>query len=363
VFYLGLPFAGVSLLLVLFFLQVEYRKETTFQEKMRKIDWFGNVLLSCSVISILIALTFSGTVQSWSSWRTILPLVLGLAGYIAFHFYEASRFCIEPTIPPRLFGNRTSAIAFIGTFLHGMLTYWVVYFLPVYFQGVLRSDATRSGVQLLPTVIVLIPFAIIAGALTTKTGRYKPPQLIGWVFMTVGLGLLSILDSNSSTGAWAGYQVLVAIGSGFVLTPSLPAAQAELPESDVASSAATFSFMRTFGSIWGVSIPAAVFNNKFDSLIGNITDNTVRGRLLRGSAYQQASRDFIDSFPVDVQNEIVAAYTGAMKLVWQVAIAFAILGFLITWGEKEVELRKTLNTEYGMKEKNIKKVDTASKEA
>ncbi|KAH8669583.1 major facilitator superfamily domain-containing protein [Tricladium varicosporioides] len=350
-FYFGLPFCGVSLFLMLLFLQVEYKKETTFKHKMKRIDWVGNFLLSCSVIAILCALTYGGTTQPWSSWRVLLPFVIGIVGYIAFHIFEASKFCFEPTIPPRLFSNRTSFAAFIVTFLHGMLTYWVVYFLPVYFQGVLRSSPTRSGVQLLPTAIVLFPFAIIAGLYTTKTGRYKPPQILGWVFMNIGLGLLSLLDESSPAAAWAGYQIIIAIGSGLIITPSLPAAQAELPESDVASSAATWSFMRTFGGIWGVSIPAAVFNNKFDTLVHKISDTATRSRLTSGAAYQHASGEFITSFPVELQSAVTDTYVGSLKMVWQVSIAFAILGFMISLIEKEVKLRETLETDYTLKER------------
>jgi Major Facilitator Superfamily len=355
VFYICLPISGTALLLMVLFLHVEYRKETTFKEKMRHIDWLGNAILISSVVSILLALTYGGTIHPWSSWRSIVPLVLGFVGFIIFHIYEATSFCVEPTMPPRLFANRTSSMAFILTFLHGMLTYWVIYFLPVYFQAVLRSDPTRSGVQLLPTVIVLVPFAIITGAIITATGRYKPLQIAGFALMALGIGLFAMLDVSSNTGTWVGFQILVAAGSGLIVTSSLPAVQAELPEGDVAASTATWAFLRSFGSVWGVSIPAAIFNNRFDSLAGQINDKAARTRLSGGAAYEHASNDFIGSFPAEMQGQIVNTYSGALELVWQVAIAFAALGFILSWFEKEVELRKTLETDYGLKDDKAKK--------
>jgi MFS family permease len=74
VFYFGLPFCAVALVLMLLFLQVEYTKETTFRHKMKRIDWIGNFLLSASVIAILCALTYGGTKHAWSSW--VCPLNL-----------------------------------------------------------------------------------------------------------------------------------------------------------------------------------------------------------------------------------------------------------------------------------------------
>ena len=351
VFYISLPVAGAALVLMVLFLQVAYTKESSLAQKIRRIDFIGNAILMSSVIAILIALTYAGTIRAWSSWRSIVPLVLGFTGLVVFHLFEATKYCVEPIMPPRLFSNRTSLIAFTLSFLHGALTYWVVYFLPVYFQSVLRSSPTRSGVQMLPTVIVLIPFAIIAGVIVTETGRYKPIQVVGFTLMTLGVGLFTLLDSSTPTGQWVGFQILVAASSGLVVTSILPAVQAELPESDVAASTATWAFVRSFGSIWGVSIPAAIFNNQFDKILAGISDPVTRGRLQGGNAYSQASSEFIDSFPAGLRSQIINTYAGALKQVWQVAIAFAALGFILVWFEREIQLRKTLDTEYGMKDR------------
>ncbi|KAK1149548.1 hypothetical protein N8T08_005097 [Aspergillus melleus] len=359
-FYISLPIAGAALLLMLLFLQVKYQKETTLAQKLKRIDWLGNTLLVAAVVAVLIALSFGGTIYAWSSWHVIVPLVLGLLGLVAFHVLQTTRLCPEPTIPPRLFMNRTSLAAFILSFLHGMLLYWALYFLPVYFQGVKLSTPTRSGVQILPTVIVVVPAAIFAGAILTKTGKYKWIQIVGFAFMTLGMGLFTLLDKDSDTGKWTGFQILAAIGSGLIITSTLPAAQAELPESDVATSTATWAFLRSFGSVWGVAIPAAIFNNRFASSVAaaELDEHPEAGAILRVSdAYQQASREFVHSFPEELQTDIVQAYTDALQRVWQISIIFAGLGFLVAWLEREVELRTTLETEYGLKDREGEKGD------
>lgn len=197
--YIGLPVSGVALILLVAFLHVQYEKDTTVLEKLRRLDYAGNAIFILSMVSILIALTYGGTIRPSSSWRTIVPLTLRLAGLVAFHLYEASGWQKEPVMPPRLFANRTSAIAFVLVFIHGMALYWVTYFLPVYSQAVLLSSATRSGVQTSPTVIVVLPFVIIAGGLVTSTGRYNPLCIVGFGLQALSVGLLTLLDSNSST--------------------------------------------------------------------------------------------------------------------------------------------------------------------
>ncbi|KAL5040840.1 major facilitator superfamily domain-containing protein [Aspergillus fruticulosus] len=290
-------------------------------------------------------------------WPRIIDLV---SRYLAaFYAIQAStRLCPEPTIPPRLFSNRTSLAAFILSFLHGTLLYWTIYFLPVYFQSVLQSSPTRSGVQLLPTVIVVIRGAIAGGVLITKTGRYKPIQIAGFALMTLGLGLFTLLDESSSTGAWVGFQIIAALGSGLIITSTLPAAQAELAESDVASSTATWAFLRSFGSVWGVAIPAAIFNNRFLAALrtaGVDGDSRVALAALLDArnAYQEASGEIIASLPPELRPVVVGVYAGALKWVWRVSVIFAGLGFLVAWMEREVELRTTLETEFGLDDDGV----------
>jgi hypothetical protein len=82
------------------------------------------------------------------SWIILVPLLVGFEGLVAFHVYEASSWCSNTTSPPRLFGNRTAAVAFLRTFLTGALTFWRLYFMALYVEGVLLVSTGRSGVLL-----------------------------------------------------------------------------------------------------------------------------------------------------------------------------------------------------------------------
>jgi len=44
-----------------------------------------------------------------------------------------------------------------------------------------------------------------------------------------------------------------------------------------------------------------------------------------------------------------------LKFIWEVAIGIAGLGFLVGFLMKEIELRKTLETDFGMTKKDAKK--------
>ncbi|KAF2809439.1 MFS general substrate transporter [Mytilinidion resinicola] len=351
VFYLNIPVGAVSLVLLILFLKVKAPTEkTTWPEKLARIDLAGNVIFVTGVSFILVALAYAGTLWPWKSYNTIVTLLFGFSAIVVFLFYEESSYCLHPTMPLRLFRNRTSATAFVITFIHSLLTLLVIYFLPVYFQAVLLSSPTRSGVQMLPTVIVLVPFSAISGALLSKLGRYKPFHLAGFSVMTVGLGCFITLSARSPTVAWIMVQFVVALGSGFVLSTLLPAAQAQLDDKDTAAATATWAFVRQFGVVWGVSVPAAIFNSQIEHLLPRIDDAGVRATLAGGAAYDHGTKEFISGFSNPLRGQIISMYSDSLKIVWIFATAMAGLGFLLVFLEKEVKLRTQQKTEYGLDE-------------
>lgn len=352
VFWINLPVGGAAMAMILAFLRVTYNKEMTFRQKIFRIDYVGNSILIGSTVAVLYALTYGGGQLPWSSGRVIAPLIIGLAGLGLFMWFETTKFVKDPVVPARLFETRTASAIFAATFLNSALLYWVLFFLPVYFQAVLGSSASRAGVMLLPAILVGIPGAVGAVLFLSKFGRYKPLHLIGFAIQTIGMGLFTMLDENSTTAQWVIFQCVAAFGSGFVLNTLLPAVQAQLDESDQAATTAAWSFMRSFGSIWGVAIPAAIFANRFSNLAAtDITNPTVRSISTQGNnAYERATADSVRSFPQPIQGEIIETYSQALKLVWQISILFSGLSFLLVLFEKEVKLRKELDTEYGLEE-------------
>jgi hypothetical protein len=131
--------------MIISFLKVQHKREATVAAALRRIDFIGNAILTASVTSILLSLTYGGTVYAWSSWRSIVPLILGLSGLIGFQVFESSKYCLDPTLPIRIFQNRTTSIALALTFIHGIILYWTIYFLPLYFQSVRQVSPLRSS--------------------------------------------------------------------------------------------------------------------------------------------------------------------------------------------------------------------------
>ncbi|KAH7395972.1 major facilitator superfamily domain-containing protein [Cadophora sp. MPI-SDFR-AT-0126] len=353
IFYINLPISGVALLFIVPFLNLKYRRVGTIWDRTKRVDWLGNFVLIGAVTAILLALAWGGTKFSWSSWHILVPMIIGFLGIVAFALIQVSGYVDEPTMPPQLFSNRTSVSIYIMAFVHGILLLYVTYFLPVYFQAVKGASPSRAGVELFPTATTIAPAAAISGVIITITGKYRVFHYLGFVLMSLGCGLFALLDEDSSIAAWVGYQVLFGLGNGMVYNSMIPPLLASLPPSEVATATATWTFMRSFGSIWGIAIPSAIFNDRVNHLVRERLANApaIAAQLVNGKAYERATAVFIAGLGANVRPIVVGIYVDALKVVWYASIAFAVIGLPICLFVKGLDLSSILETEFGMEEK------------
>lgn len=236
-----------------------------------------------------------------------------------------------------------------------MLNYWIFFFLPLYFQSVQLSTPTRAGAQILPVTLIAVPGAAVGAVTLAKWGRYKLLHIVGFAFLAAGFGSLSVLDRNSSMAEWVCLQILPSIGAGMVLDTLLPAFQAPVAEADSAAAAAGWSFMRSFGNIWGVAIPGAIFNTYTSQFAADlIADPVARASLQNGDAYSSATRAFVESFAEPTRSQIVEVFSRSFNKVFLISIVFPGLAFLLAFFEREVKLRTELETEFGLEEKKTR---------
>lgn len=121
IFYLNIPICALCFLGVAQFLTLR-KTNDSFSEKVRRIDWIGILVFMASTTSFLFGITVGGTVYEWTSFRTLVPLILGAVGLVAFGIIEAfvSR---DPMMPLKVFASRTTLSAYLGIFLHGLVYY------------------------------------------------------------------------------------------------------------------------------------------------------------------------------------------------------------------------------------------------
>ena len=151
--------------------------------------------------------------------------------------------------------------------------------------------------------------------------------------------MFTLLGREPRTAELVCFQGIVALGLGLISSTALPAIIAPLSEANVATATGTWAFLRSISIIWGISIPGAVFNNRFTELTTSISDPATRALLLNGGAYEHATNSFVDSFPDRpvLQAQIIAGYTKSSQRVWQVAFIkyiYKILFIFDFWEKK-----------------------------
>ncbi|KAK3940245.1 MFS general substrate transporter [Diplogelasinospora grovesii] len=314
---------------------------------LRKRGQYMAVILAIFGIGVALGPFIGGAIAQNTTWRWVFYINLPIGGFNSLviiysdnlSFTEklrridlvgngilmagtvaASGLVAEPVMPVRLFAHRTSVVVLIiNTFLNSTIYFWYLYFLSVYFQAVSLYSPARAGYSLLPQAVAGAPGAMIAAVSLSRWGKFKPIHFI-----------------------------ITALGIGIIIDTLLPAFQAPVSEADQAAATSTWGFIRAFGAIWGVAIPAVIFNNRIDEGLYTVSDPTALLLLGGGGAYQQASAAFVQQFSPVVQGEIRALYTSALDRVFWIVEILAGLACLLVFIEREVPLRQQLETQYGM---------------
>jgi MFS family permease len=346
IFWINLPFIGAGYLMVPLFLKLNFLP-SSMASKLRRVDWIGSILFIGSMTSFLIPITWGGVMYSWSSWRTLLPLLIGAAGLIAFCLYERY-FAPEPVIRLAIFANRTANIAYFNTVIHGLILWCILYYMPLYFEAVKGYSPIVSGVALFPASFTVAPSAVVIGFLITKTGQYRWSIWLGWTLTTLGVGILHLLDTNTKIPQWIFIDLISGLGLG-ILFPSLQfQLQAASDNKHLAFAVAMFSFFRSFGQALGVAIGGVIFQNQMVKKLMAYPQFRARAHELARDAASlvQIIRDTpegVDKFALR------SAYADSLKTVYVVLTALAGVALVLSLFVRSYDLNRGLETEQFLK--------------
>ena len=91
----------------------------------------------------------------------------------------------------RLLSQRAISASLMNAF------FLLLYYIPIYFQGIEETSAAKSGVDNLPLITAVSVFTIASGLLVAKLDQYLLFAFLGSALITIGAGLIYTLDVGS----------------------------------------------------------------------------------------------------------------------------------------------------------------------
>jgi MFS family permease len=138
----------------------------------------------------------------------------------------------------------------------------VLYYIPLYFEGVKGYNPIITGVAILPQTLTVVPCAVAVGFIAARTGRYRRALWAGWIFTTFGSGLLYLLGIDSNIIKCVFLMLVSGVGMSLLFPSMALAFQASAPQEDIAIAAAMFCFFRGCGQTVGGAIGDVIFQNR-----------------------------------------------------------------------------------------------------
>ncbi|WP_372665006.1 DHA2 family efflux MFS transporter permease subunit [Amycolatopsis kentuckyensis] len=299
------------------------------------IDYLGILLIGLAATGLTLVTSWGGTQYAWGS-----PVIIGMAiGSVvllaAFVFVELR--AKEPMLPMRLFRNPVFTVGGIMSFVVGFAMLGALSYLPTYMQYVQGTSATTSGVRLLPMVLALLVASIAAGNAVSRTGRYKIFPLVGAAGMTIGLYLLSRLDTD--TGFWeaSAYMAVLGLGIGLGMQVLTIAVQNTVDYADLGVATSGVTFLRSIGSSFGAAIFGTVYANQLTPNLATAVAALPPGVDPRALQVPTA----LHALPDAVSAPVIKAYSDSLHVVFLAAAPVGLVAFALAFFLKEVPLRDT----------------------
>ncbi|MEU5516347.1 MDR family MFS transporter [Streptomyces griseoaurantiacus] len=327
-FYINLPLGAVALIAISVVLHLPKKRAQT------RIDYLGAGLLTLGITSIVLVTTWGGTEYAWGSARIMELIGIGVAALVGFLFWQTK--AAEPIMPLHIFRNRNFSLMSIIGFITGFVMFGAVLFLPLYQQAVQGASATNSGLLLLPMLGAMLVVSMVAGRVTTNSGRYKVFPLAGGVLIIAGLFLLAQMDTETTRLTSGIYMAVLGAGMGCLMQITMLVAQNSVEMKDMGVASSSTTLFRTLGSSFGVAIMGALFNHRVQDVMVERA-GALGGKMTEQSAQLDAAS--LAKLPAQAREAYQYAVSAGTHSAFLLGAAVAVVALVAAVFVKEVPLR------------------------
>jgi predicted MFS family arabinose efflux permease len=222
----------------------------------RPFDLVGAVLSAVGMFFIVFGILQAGVRNA----LFVLFIAIGLAFLIAFFLYirRLERRGKEPLLSTRLFRDRTCNLALLTQNLQWLLLMGVSFVVSVFLQEVRGYNAIQTGVVFTAATIGVLVSSFAAARLA-KRWPQRTLIIAGFLLTVAGIGvLLWLVHSSSRVIAFGPGLLLVGLGLGVMLTPSVNVVQSSFPEALQGEISGLSRSVSNLGSSFGTAIAGTI---------------------------------------------------------------------------------------------------------
>jgi MFS family permease len=222
----------------------------------RPFDTGGAILSAVGLVLVVMGILAADN----NGWLMLALLAAG-ALVLAWFFRSVrakERAGKEPLLPTVLFRNRTSNLALVTQNIQWLLLIGVSFVVAAYLQVVRGYDAIQTGVIFTAATVGLLASSLAAERLA---GRRAQRTLImaGFLVTIAGIGvLLAMVTGSHSAWDFAPGLLLIGLGLGVMLTPSINVVQSSFPEELQAEISGLSRSVSNLGSCLGTAIAGTI---------------------------------------------------------------------------------------------------------
>ncbi|MDR0626651.1 MAG: MFS transporter [Bifidobacteriaceae bacterium] len=323
-----------------------------FQLKMPKevgranttVDWLGAGLVTLSVCSLLIWISFAGHSFAYASWQTA-ALMGGFALTTALFIWVESK-AINPIIPLWLMRKPTTALAVIASIAVGIGMFGASVFLGQYYQVARGYSPTAAGLMMIPMMLGVLLSSIFIGRWVSRVGVWKPFVVAGSIILMVGFGLMATMRFGTPLWLIAIYGLITGLGVGMTMQNLVLAVQNSVSVHDVGAASAVVTFFRSLGGTLGIQVLGSVFASHVASLmrerVALLKDVTYP---LTGAAAEGESLSMdLSQLPQPVAQAVRSSYGDSVGQLFLIAAGVSVVSLIAVLFMKGTRLAAKINT-------------------
>lgn len=216
------------------------------------------------------------------------------------------------------------------------------YFLPLYFQAVRGASPARSGVLIMPIVVVQALTGLAAGAIIFRFGFIRSLIFAGMALTTLGFGLFISIGTSTPIINTMVIEIVAALGVGVTFQAPLIAYQSVVSSADIAVATALFGFVRSLSTSISVVMGGVIFQNRMSTYTTYLS-SVLGSQLAQNFSASAAATNVlaVRALPLYQQAEVKQAYASSLKDMWIMYTAIGGLGLVAAFFVKKQALAET----------------------